>query len=170
MGTYIYVDENNHFQFDFSKAVWASNELNNKYKKINSLLSDVDFIVETDHEIIFLEYKNSDVPNAANPAAFEEKLCTDEHYMSIAKKYYGSLFYALICEKRKTFRYVYILECARAGSTERLRIRAKVKAKLPFELQNDPEIKIALIDDFDILSIDEWNRNPLYGQFPISAV
>lgn len=167
----LFVDENNQFQFDFSKAMWASNELNDKYtRKIHSLLSDVDFIVETDKEVIFLEYKNTDILGASNPKAFTDKMCTDEHYMEIAKKYYGSILYTIACNKRKNYRYVYVLECALAGSTERLRLRNKIRAKLPFELQKEPEFEIQLINDFEILSIREWNENQRYSQFPISQV
>lgn len=170
MTTSIYLDENNQFQFDFSNAVWASNELNSKYMKIHSILSDVDFIVETERDMIFLEYKNTDIQGAVNPTAFTDKLCTDEHYLKIARKYYGSIIYAMASDKRKRYRYVYVLECALAGSTDRLLLRTRIKAKLPFELQKEPEIKMTLIDDFEILSIHEWNTNPLYSQFPISPV
>lgn len=170
MDNRIFVEENNFFQFDFSGAVWATDQLNSKYRKISSLLSDVDFIVETENEILFVEYKNADVENAVNPGAFVEKLRTDKHYISIAMKYYGGLLYALACEKIKPYRYVYVLECAAAGRTERLWIRTKIRAKLPFELQNEPEFKRKTIDEFEILSIEEWNNDPIYGQFPISAI
>lgn len=165
-----FVDENNQFQFDFSRAVWASDQLNNKYRLIHSVLSDVDFIVETDQEIIFLEYKNTDVIGAANPAAFTNKLRSDDHYMKIAQKYYGSILYAIACNKNKEYRYVYVLECALASGTDRKMLRNKISAKLPFQLQNEPEFKMPLIKDFEILSIADWNANPLYSQFPISPV
>jgi hypothetical protein len=172
VATQIYTDENKQFTFDFSKAIWASDKLNDKYKyaKVDSSLSDVDFIAETDQEIIFVEFKNSNVPNAANPEAFGEKLATDKHYVKIASKYFGALLYVVSCEKRKTYRYVYILESAYAGSTERGLIRSKIQPKLPFVLQKDPDVKISLIDDFEVLSIDEWNNNSLYGQFPITPL
>lgn len=170
MAANVFVDENKQFWFDFSKALWASNELNDKYKKIQSVLNDVDFIVETDQNILFIEYKNSDVTGAANPQAFAIKITSDKHYMQIAKKYYGSILYALACNLQKSYRYIYILECALAGSTDRLRLRNKIGAKLPFQLQKGPEFKLRLINDFEILSISEWNANPIYAQFPISPV
>ncbi|WP_159881806.1 hypothetical protein [Paenibacillus puerhi] len=166
----IFKEENNLYQFDFSNAVWATDELNQMYRKISSILSDVDFIAETDQEIIFMEYKNADVENAANPGAFVQKLKSDEHYRSIALKYYGSILYALVSGRNKPYRYVYVLECAAAGSTERLRIRTKIRSKLPFDLQNGQEFSRRLIEDFEILSIEEWNNNPIYGRFPITAI
>lgn len=39
-----------------------------------TFLKDVDFIVEKKDKILFVEYKNSNIPNASNPEAFEEKI------------------------------------------------------------------------------------------------
>ena len=130
----------------------------------------MDFIAETDTEIVFVEYKNTDVNNAANPGAFAVKLASDEHYQSIARKFYGSLIYILSCHKNKQYKYVYVLECDLADTVTRKALRNKISKKLPFELQNEPEIKAELINDFKILSIAEWNSNPAYSLFPISKV
>lgn len=168
---YIFSDENNKFQFNFSQAIWAINDLKGIYnKKIQSVLSDVDFIAETDNEIIFMEYKNSLIKNANNPKAFDEKLTSDDHYIKIAKKYYGSILYTMACKKEKEYKYVYVLESAFAGSTDRKRLRNKIINKLPFELQKDSKVKHKLINDFEVLSIDEWNKDPLYSRFPISLI
>ena len=166
-----YQDENNQYWFDFTKALWSTNELTAKYTaNIHSVLSSVDFIAETDKEIVFVEYKNADIKNAVNPQAFITNLTRDEHYQSIAKKFYGGLIYILVCNKNKKYKYVYILECMLADSVTRRRLRNKISRKLPFTLQKEPEIKIELISDFDILSIAEWNSNPAYSSFPISKV
>lgn len=166
----IYVNENRKFQFDFTAAKWATDQLNKKYQKIDFVLSDLDFIAETDKEILLIEYKNADVENAANPGAFVQKLKDDKHYKSMAMKFYGGLIYLHTSGKRKPCRYIYILECAAAGSTERLRIRAKIGSKLPFELQKESEFKQRMIENFEILSIEEWNSDPVYGQFPIIKI
>lgn len=59
MMAYIFIDENQSCQFDFSAAIWATNELNTIYHNAKVQLSDVDFIVETETEILFIEYKNA---------------------------------------------------------------------------------------------------------------
>lgn len=56
-------------------------------------MSDVDLIIIDESIITFMEYKNSSVPNAANPKAFENSLREDKHHMIIARKYYDSLSY-----------------------------------------------------------------------------
>ncbi|MGG1517873.1 hypothetical protein ABE504_20825 [Paenibacillus oryzisoli] len=170
MNERVFIEENGQFQFDFSAALWATDQLNSQYTKISSVLSDVDFIAETDTEILLIEYKNTDVENAADPGAFVQKLREDKHYISMAMKFYGGLLYLLALKHTKPFCYIYILECATAGSTERLRIKTKIGSKLPFELQKEPEFNQQLIKRFEILSISEWNNNPAYRQFPIAAI
>lgn len=114
--------------------------------------------------------KNTDVNNAANPDAFVDKLTSDKQYQSMARKFYGSLIYILGCQKNKKYKYVYVLECRLADSVTRKGLRNKISKKLPFDLQNEPEIKTELINYFEILSVDEWNSNPAYSLFPITAV
>lgn len=46
----------------------------------------------------------------------------------------------------------------------------KIAAKLPFRLQENNNIKRQLISGFEVLSIDEWNNNDIYGEFSISLV
>jgi hypothetical protein len=42
-----------------------------------------------------------------------------------------------------------------------------MKSKLPFLLQENVGEGRKLIEKLDVLSIDEWNANELYGEFPI---
>lgn len=46
-------------QIDFSAALWAINNLNDIFHRAGIPLNDVDFIAETDREIICVECKNS---------------------------------------------------------------------------------------------------------------
>lgn len=171
MEEYKFIDENQQYTFDFSNAVWAISNLNYIYNSnINSTLADVDFIVETQNDILFIEYKNSDIVGASNPDAFIEKIKKDKHYISIAQKYYGSLFYILACKKLKKFKYVYILECNKADSVLRGIIRNKIKKYLPFKLNQCDGIKQELIANFEILSINDWNLHNEYGKFPIKPI
>lgn len=58
MAGFKYQDENKQYYFDFTKALWSTDQLTGKYtSKIHAVLSSVDFIAETDTEIVFVEYK-----------------------------------------------------------------------------------------------------------------
>ena len=69
--TRIYQDENRKFQFDFSAALWATDRLHDIYAQNKvGILSDVDFIAETEDSILLIEYKNADIAGAVHPEVF----------------------------------------------------------------------------------------------------
>lgn len=165
----IYREENNVYQIDCSKALWSTDELNDIFHNTGvSILSDVDFIFETEEDIIFVEYKNANISGAVNPDAF--KPSEDKSVNKIAYKFYDSLIYILACGHKKPLKYVYILEYQKGDSTTRKFIRNRISEKLPFRLQKVEGIKKELISSFDVLSIEEWNNSNLYSNFPISLV
>ncbi len=154
MAEYLFLDENGHAEFDFSRADTVI-ELHEKYKYI--LLSDVDFIVEQSDKILLVEYKNSSVPDAVDPEAF--KIKDDKHYNRIARKYYDSIIYLMACGKNRPFEYIYILEADKSDIVIRKLVEAKIKKQLPFDLQQtNSEIARELISEFHVVNIDEWNR------------
>jgi len=98
----IFIEENKLFKIDCNKAIEII-ELHDEYHKTN-ILSDVDLLIIDASNITFMEYKNSNVPNAANPRAFENSIREDKHYLKIARKYYDSLIYISNktgCENKK---------------------------------------------------------------------
>jgi hypothetical protein len=154
----IFIEENSFFKIDCKKADEIF-ELHDEYHK--NILSDVDLIIVDKSGITFMEYKNSAIPNAANPKALEESIKEESHYIKIARKYYDSLIY--ICHKAdcsmKERKYYYVLECAKADSVVRKLLAGKIKKKLPFDLQENLEnLSQVLIDHFEVLSICEWNN------------
>ena len=164
----IYIEENGVYQFDFSQALWATDELNNIFHNTHIELSDVDFIAETDSDLILLEYKNANITGASKPEAFRPS--DDKMINKIAWKYYDSWIYLIALQKEKPCTYVYILEHPNGDKSSRLAIREKIVNKLPFELQELPQIKRKLIKDIQVLSIDEWNNHEIYKRFPITPV
>lgn len=165
----VHKEESKIYQIDFTKAAWSTDELHNVFHRTGvSILSDVDFIAELENEIVFIEYKNANIKGAANPDAF--KPSDDKLINKIAYKFYDSLIYILACDYNKPYKYVYILEYPNGDSTTRKFIRNKIAAKLPFRLQENNNIKRQLISGFEVLSINEWNNNDIYGEFPISLV
>ena len=68
----IFTDENQTCQIYFANAVWATDRLNNIFHDVkDSILSDVDFIVEGSNSIFFIEVKNSNFRGVDNPKAFK---------------------------------------------------------------------------------------------------
>jgi len=165
----VYTEENGLYRIDLRAAVWSSGSLNDAYKVIGHTLSAVDFIAETDNAIYLIEYKNTKIENAVNPRAFEEKISNGKLYSSIARKYYGGMFYLFACEKRKPVHYIAIIESELMEDIVlRKRATASIKRKLPFNLQTQTEITNSLIDGFKICSISEWNND--FPMFPIEKM
>jgi len=165
----IFQEENHVYRFDFSAAVWATDQLHELYHECNvSLLSDADFIAETEKNIIVVEYKNANIAGAANPEAFRP---TDDKLLNkIAFKYYDTWIYLKALQKKKPIIYVYILEHPNGDSTTRRSVKSRITPRLPFALQNKLDIGKGMISEFLVLSIDEWNQDERFKVFPITKV
>ena len=164
----IFEEENHIYRINFSKAIWATDKLNKIFDAAKTELSDVDFIAETDNTILFVEYKNANIPNANSPLTFNPK--EDKKISQIVKKYYDSLTYINSIGKSKTKRkkYIYILEYPLGDVITRKWIRNRLQTKLPFLLQEQNKFKYKLIDEISVLSIDEWNS--IFSDFPLTRV
>lgn len=162
----IFIEENKEYQIDFTKAIWAMDSLNSIYHQAKIQLSDVDFIAETEEELIFIEYKNASIKNASNPNAFQPQ--ADKAIQKVVRKYYDSLFYIMGLRKAREKRkyYVYILEYPKGDGVTRRAIRNKLQSSLPFLLQQQNQDMERLIDEVMVLSIDEWNER--FVQFPLT--
>jgi len=162
----VYLEENELYQIDLRTAIWSKGDLHDLYKCIGHILSDVDFIAETENAVFLIEYKNTEVENARDHKSFAEKMANGVLIDNMVKKYYGSAFYILACEKKKPIHFIAVIESKlMEDSFMRRRIEASIKRRLPFDLQKNQGILSNLIVDFKILSISEWNKQ--YPMFPI---
>jgi len=162
-------EENGVYQFDCSKALWATSEIRDQYfnAKIH-VLKNADFIIETSDELLIVEYKNSTISGAIKPLAFnptDDKLKDD-----LARKFYDSLHYLRLKDKTKPKQYIVIIEAAGSDRAMRLRLRDRVMKELPFSLQTNMNTGIRMLDECQVLSIAEWNAHPKYGLYPCTPV
>ncbi|GAU75900.1 hypothetical protein [Fusibacter sp. 3D3] len=165
MPKHIFVEENRNFKI-ITEYADEFIELNAVYHK--TILSDVDLIIAKDNEVILMEYKNANVPNASNPEVFEEKLSHDDHYKKIARKYYDSLIYVANSElKADVKKFYYVIEAKNLDSVLRARIAGKIKMKLPFGFKSDLGLLKSFIDEFHVVSIEEWNN--VYSEYAFTA-
>ena len=162
----IFIEENGFYQIDCSSAIWASNKINAEYQVVGNFLSDADYVIEGASYIYLVEYKNANIQGAANAKAFQPQ--SDKKTDVIARKFYDSIHYLTIHGKGKPVKYVYIVEYPYAGATDRKLLRNKISDRLPFKLQNGKIGK--LIEDFEALSIEEWNNHADFSQFPLTPV
>lgn len=161
----IFTEENNIYCVDCTKALWATDEIHDKYSVVSGSLNDVDFLIETEEKIVMLEYKNATIPNAVNSDTFNPS--GDKKINNVVKKFYDSLHYLTLIKKEKPKEFIYVLEYPAGDSVSRKMIRNRLKNKLPFRLQESVSSNVKLIDKLEVLSIAEWNRHEEYGAFPI---
>ena len=117
----ILVEENGVYGLDCSKAVWATNEIHEKYHKAGLHLSDADFVIETEDELIMIEYKNASIPDAEKPEVFNP--LEDKKVNGVLRKYYDTLHYLTLIQKNRPKRFVYIVETLNDVLVMRKRLR-----------------------------------------------
>lgn len=164
----IFMDENGDYGLDYSKAIWASDQMHQVYHSAKVQLSDADFILEDTDSIMIIEYKNA---NTKKTMEFNYKTkpfnpMDDKKFYSIVKKFYDSYHYLYLLGKSKPVKYIYIVEIPNGDSTMRKRLRNRMKTQLPFALQDHMNTGRKLIDKVDVMSIEEWNADDIYGKYP----
>lgn len=168
MNNKILLDENKEYKFDFSilNYVWDIHDIASQ----TTMLSDVDFITETEKEVLFIEYKNANITNAKNPDAMLKKASTETFYKKIARKYYDSLLLFWACNKegrKLPIVYVLLIEHPMMDRKIRKMLKEKIKKQLPFNL-NDSRIISNMISDFHVYNLEEWKeRFPYISITPV---
>lgn len=161
-------EENGIYGVDHTNAIWATNEIQKTYHNAKLHLKNADFVIETQFEILIMEYKNATIASAVSPKAFHPM--EDKSVNAIALKFYGSLPYLDLLGKDKPRRYIYVIEAEHSDSTMRARLRNRIKQELPFMLQDNMNTGKRLIEGFDVLSIDEWNMHEKYSRYPLVEI
>jgi hypothetical protein len=171
-----WIDENGRYKINCSKALNIY-ILKPKYNNLGGLLCDVDLIIEMEHEVIFMEFKNSDLKDEGKTVEacvyqFEnDTIKSDSHYKKTARKYYDSYLFmnSIDAARKKSFKYFYVLQLTENDSVLRMILTDRIKRKLPFTLQeNCDEFSRPLIDKFLVISIEEWNRE--YPDFKFKKI
>lgn len=164
----LFIEENGAYSIDCEAAVWATDKMHEDYHNAGIHINDVDFLIENSTHILMVEYKNACLANAENPQAFRP--LEDKKISIITRKFYDSLHYLRLLDKRKPVQYIYVLEYPNGDATTRKRLRNRLKMELPFSLQENIGNGKTLIERVEVLSIDEWNADDCYGNYPIEQV
>lgn len=164
----LFIEENGAYSIDCKAAVWATDKMHEDYHNAGIHINDADFLIENSTHILMVEYKNACIVNAENPAAFHPM--ADKKILIATRKFYDSLHYLRLLDKNKPVQYIYILEYPNGDTTTRKRLRNRLKAELPFALQNNIGNGKKLIEQVEVLSIDEWNADSIYGNYPMRRI
>lgn len=170
-----YIEENGIYAFDCTAAVWSTDQIHNFYQDSAHaygelyFLCDVDLVIESEDYIYLVEYKNANVPGAANPGAFSPD--SGNKLENVAKKFFNSMHWLYLAGKDKPRKYIYVLEYPAGNSTSRLLVRNKLAKKLPFALQNAfNSVGRKIINEVKVVSIAEWNADAELSLYPLQPV
>lgn len=164
----VFIEENGVYSIDCSGAVWATERMHEDYHNAGIHINDVDFLIENDTHILMVEYKNACIEHAEMPNAFRP--LEEKKILVAVRKFYDSLHYLRLLNKNKPVQYIYILEYPNGDITTRKRMRERLKKELPFILQDQIGNGEKLIDQVDVVSINEWNADNMYGNYPVRRV
>lgn len=163
-----FIEENEAYKFDCADAVWVTDRMHHDYQAAKIQLKDTDLLIENDTNLLMVEYKNANIADAARPDAFQPE--SDKKVSDVFHKFYDSLPYLYLLGKSKPVWFIYVLEYPHGDIITRKRLRNRLKLELPFALQNHLGTGKKLIDKMDVVSIQEWNCNEVYGKYPIAPV
>lgn len=171
----VYTEENGQYILDCTAALWSTNSIHGYYQDSAhtygniGFLCDVDFVIETETNILLVEYKNANIPGAAHPEAFKPE--KENKLQSVANKFFDSLHWLYLAGKDKPKKYIYVLEYPNGNSTSRLMVRNKLQNYLPFKLQSAlSNSNVKLIDEVRVVNIEEWNTDEELSRYPLKLV
>ena len=160
----VYWEENHDYQIDLRKAEWSL-ELQPLYREYNLFLADVDWICEFNGNILLIEYKNAKLPFERGFRAAENfNPYSDERVANVVRKFFDSFFYIEAYKRKRPV--IYILEWPKGDIVSRKMLQKKIAKFLPFRFQQQEKLSPLLIEDFRVVSLDEWNT--MYADMPIS--
>ena len=100
-----YTEENGKYIIDCSAAIWSTDKIHNYYQgsapQFGNLnfLKDTDWVIESDTAIYLVEYKNSNISDAAKPEAFKPE--KGETIKKVAEKYFDTHHFLILLNKNK---------------------------------------------------------------------
>ena len=153
------------YTFDFSDSLDAF--------KANCIsfhdLSAVDFVVETENKVLLIEIKNPDNKKATKESRekFFNDLENDFYPYKIGAKFTNMLLRKWVAGSfyNKPIIFIFILEFKNLNPGERRRLEERISQRLPFSL-NNPDFKAKeVLEDFELLSIEEFCEK--YPQFSV---
>jgi len=164
----IYIESG--FKFDFSPAVFhecvdpPKNFSEQRKKDVVQGLSTVDFIVETEKYILFIEVKNPDCLEATEETKkeFFQKIRNNELMAELGRKFKDSLLrkYALGYEFSKPVKYICILQFDGYYQKHRNRFRKSIiNDYIPKRFGADEFKGFSRIDNFEMPNINDFTKN-----------
>jgi hypothetical protein len=129
---------------------------------LSHCMKAVDFIVEMEDRVWFVELKDPENPNSQNRngTAFLKKFQSGEIDQDLKTKYRDSWLYEWAYDRVEKPIYFYVLIAASTLSSAELVTRTdSLKRLIPSEGPSDRPLKRSLIAGCAVMNLEAWNRN-----------
>lgn len=134
---------------------------------LSHCMKAVDFIVELDDRVLFVEFKDPDDPtaiNSQNPAEFIKDFLSGKLDADLQYKYRDSYLYEMALGRANKPIYYFVLIGAKAISDAELLARTDaLKRKLPVHGANGKPWKKPFVAGCAVMNLQAWNKAlPMY--------
>lgn len=141
---------------------------------LSHCMKAVDFIVELDDRVLFVEFKDPDDPAAINPqkpAEFIKNFLSGKLDTDLQYKYRDSYLYEMASGRANKPVYYYVLIGAGALSDAELLARTEaLKQKIPLDGANGKPWKKPFLAGCAVMNLLAWNKHlPMYPASRMSS-
>jgi len=155
------------FIFDFSNSLFAC-----QYHGGIHDLADVDFVIDTTENLLFIEVKNPlhEKSTSKRQADFAEKIDGDAFPYQMGNKFKDTLLRRWACNEslEKPIVCIFILELPSLSKTEIGKMKNKIHNRIPFSLNKAQFLNRRLFDKFYIMTVDKFRNE--FPQFTVTEV
>ena len=159
-------------QFDFSAALGVRKFDEQSTHGLSHCMKAVDFIVELQERILFVEVKDPENPNARPPARrrFIQELQSGALENQFTHKFRDSFLYEWASDRlAKPVHYVVLVALRSLTSVELLTRTDALRRVLPAG-GLPPCWKRPIAGGCAVVNLATWSSHPLLGRFPVSRV
>ena len=164
--------EENDLRFDFSDAINAfvfdqMDESLPNYHGVNNM-SKVDFIVELNEHILFVEVKDPDHPDSTPEilGRFLTKLENGKLGTTFASKFIHTFLYRWAEEKLT--KPIYYLSLVTLDNAQVIQLSDEIERKLPPLGVNVPRWRKQLFENCQVFNLETWNDN--FPQWQVTRI
>ena len=138
---------------------------------LSHCMKAVDFVVETADQLLFIELKDPENPQAAgaNRQEFLAKFSSGQLDADLKTKFRDSFLYEQAADRvRKPIKYLVLVGASTLSSAELLRRTEALKRQLPLHGPRGQPWKKPFVAGCAVMNLAAWNK--AFVQFPVSRV
>jgi hypothetical protein len=139
--------------------------------ELSHCMKAVDFIVELDDRVLFIEFKDPENPNARdkNSNKFVEKFLSGTLDGDLTAKFRDTFLYEWACNRMdKPIYYLVLIALSRLDAAALMNRTDSLRRRLPVRANGASSWMRPLVEDCAVMNLETWNRS--LPHLPISRL